>query len=295
MTKVTDMTNASDRVAASEYVLGTDDIELIRLGVQHRLWSDVAHSAWRAAGLRPGHRVLDVGCGPGFASLDLAEWVGARGMVLGVDESAFFVESFQRRATALIAPNARAVVGDVQKLDAAIAMGAEPATSFDLAYARWVLCFVPDPDAVVAGMAAALRPGGRVVVHDYVNYEGGFACAHGDPRFGVVIRAIAKSWRDRGGNPDIVGRLPELFARHGLELEHHGVHQRIARPAGGAWSAMWSWPDMFWPSVLPRLVDSGHLTKIEKDAFDAYWRERAADPHWFMIPPPVHEMIAVRR
>ncbi|MFY9341712.1 MAG: methyltransferase domain-containing protein, partial [Planctomycetota bacterium] len=71
-----------------EYVLGTGADELSRLGLQHRLWSDAAHQAWQRACIRPGQRVLDVGCGPGYAAFDLAQIVTAVGAVVGVDESA---------------------------------------------------------------------------------------------------------------------------------------------------------------------------------------------------------------
>ena len=50
------------------YVLGTGDDELQRLSLQHRLWADAAHAAFRRAGITIAQRVLDVGCGPGFAA-----------------------------------------------------------------------------------------------------------------------------------------------------------------------------------------------------------------------------------
>ena len=83
----------SSQQASAEYVLGTNQAELERLGLQHRLWSDAAHALWRKAGIQPGSRVLDIGCGPGFATFDLAQIVGAAspnvspGGVLAVDES----------------------------------------------------------------------------------------------------------------------------------------------------------------------------------------------------------------
>ncbi|HXU78754.1 MAG TPA: class I SAM-dependent methyltransferase, partial [Methylomirabilota bacterium] len=67
-----------------EYVLGTDGAELERLGLQHQLWLAQAASIWERAGFRRGHRILDVGCGPGFAALDLAERVGPRGRIVAV-------------------------------------------------------------------------------------------------------------------------------------------------------------------------------------------------------------------
>ena len=75
----------------TEYVLGTDRAELERLGLQHQLWLAQATAAWERAGFRRGHQILDVGCGPGFATLDLAQRVGRRGKVVAVDISHRFL------------------------------------------------------------------------------------------------------------------------------------------------------------------------------------------------------------
>src|SRR5687768_12734013 len=73
-----------------DYVLGTQDAEIERLGFQHRVWRDAALAGWRRAGLAEEMRALDVGAGPGWATLDLAEMVGARGEVLAVERSPHF-------------------------------------------------------------------------------------------------------------------------------------------------------------------------------------------------------------
>ena len=62
-----------------DYVLGTHDEEIARLGLQHRVWRPRVLDAWRRAGFTLGQTILDVGCGPGHATLDLAEIVGPRG------------------------------------------------------------------------------------------------------------------------------------------------------------------------------------------------------------------------
>src|ERR1041385_6858244 len=83
-----------------EYVLGTDLDELVRLGFQHQLWLAHAAAAWEQAGFRPGQRLLDVGCGPGYATFDLAHLGGRRGGVTAVDASARFIAHLKAGAAA---------------------------------------------------------------------------------------------------------------------------------------------------------------------------------------------------
>jgi len=57
--------------SAENYVLGTHEDEAFRLGLQHSLWTEHAHAIWKRAGIGFGAKVLDAGCGPGFATFDL--------------------------------------------------------------------------------------------------------------------------------------------------------------------------------------------------------------------------------
>lgn len=59
-----------------DYLLGTGDDEIERLGLQHSVWRPHAARTWNSSGFRQGQTIIDVGCGPGFASLDLADVVG---------------------------------------------------------------------------------------------------------------------------------------------------------------------------------------------------------------------------
>jgi SAM-dependent methyltransferase len=270
-----------------EYVLGTDAAETERLGLQHRLWSASAHALWEQAGIQPGLTVLDLGCGPGHATLDLAQIVGPKGHVIGVDESATFLKQLADQATARRLTNISRVLGDVQDLPAALP--GEVAT-VDVAYARWVFCFLKKPEDVVKGLAKLVKPGGKVAVQDYFNYEYAFTLAPRSLAFEIVISAIGKSWRDAGGNPDIMGNLPGLFVKHGFRVETLSVSQRIARPG----HPLWFWPQSFWDSYLPRLVSNGFLSSSQRSDFETVWQEASKNSAAFCVVPPVFDLIAVR-
>lgn len=240
--------------AAKEYVLGTGIDELERLAFQHRLWSDAAHAAWRTARIRIGQRILDVGCGPGFASFDLAQLVTRQGQVVGVDESSHFVDYLNQQAQVRGLGHLSARTGDVQHLAEVLS----PQESFDLAYARWVLCFVKDPRAVIAGICRAVRPGGRVVIHDYFHYES-LTMAPKNTAHDRAVQATRLSWHYRGGNTDVAGHLIGWFAEHGAECTHFQTHARAARGA----DTMFHWPQIWWQTYAPKLVAMGYLTEQE--------------------------------
>ncbi len=275
------------------YVLGTGDDELARLGLQHRLWSDAATDAWKRAGIGMGSRVLDVGCGPGFASFDLAQLVSPSGRVVGVDESAPFVDYLSSQSRSRGLPHLSGIVRDVQ----ALASDPIPGAPFDAAYARWVLCFVRDPESVVAGVAAHLRPGAHFVVHDYFNYTGMTAA----PRLAShdrLVAATAHSFRARGGDPDVVGRLPALLIKHNFEVLHLSVHQRVARGGtrpDGSTDPMLAWPLTWWRTFAPKLVAMGSITQVQCDEALSDLAAIEHDEMRFIVCPPVYEVIARRR
>src|SRR5213083_407929 len=79
-----------------DYVLGTHNEELARLGLQHRVWRPVVLDCWQRAGITVGKRVLDVGAGPGYATVDLAEIVGTTGEVIALERSRNFIRAMEQ-------------------------------------------------------------------------------------------------------------------------------------------------------------------------------------------------------
>lgn len=265
-----------------EYVLGTSDAEIDRLGLQHRLWGETARAIWRRAGFCPGQTLLDVGCGPGFGALELAEIVGSTGRIIGIDESARFLAYLRGECARRNVANIDARHGDVQQLDL-------PSAGIDGAYARWVLCFVREPERVVRAVARALRPGGVFAVQDYFNYTA-LALAPRSAIFGRVVQAIEARWRAHGGDPDLVARLPRMLREAGLTLREIAPITRALRPSDD----FWQWPTTFFRNFVPTLVPEGFLKQSEADELAREWQSRSADPDTFFFTPPVFDVIATK-
>ena len=122
---------------------------------------------WRTAGnsagylvshLRSGQRLLDVGCGPGTLTIDLARIVSP-GEVVGIDTVQEVVDEARALAAECAVGNVSFRTGDFR--DA----GLQPA-SFDVVHAHQVLQHLQDPVGALAVMASLVRPGGIVAARD---------------------------------------------------------------------------------------------------------------------------------
>jgi ubiquinone/menaquinone biosynthesis C-methylase UbiE len=128
-----------------------------------RFWVEAPHPFVTRARLRdalaprPGERVLEVGPGTGYYTLDVAEWVSADGRVDVLDLQQEMLGHVARRAHEREIENIHAARGDAQALP-------YPDDTFDAAYLVAVLGEVPDQDAALRELARVLRPGGRLVV-----------------------------------------------------------------------------------------------------------------------------------
>lgn len=277
------MRGKSHRPEGSAYLLGSQVEELERLASQHATWAREAQALWGRAGFGPGQRLIDLGCGPGFATFDLARIVGPSGRVVAVDNAVRFLEHLRLRARERGLDQIEVVNADVREF-------VLPTTGFDGAYARWLLCFVDRPDAVIGAAARALRPGGVLAVNDYFNY-GAFTFAPRSKVMGRVVAAVQESWRRHGGDLDIQSRMPKILDRCGFEVLEIRPITHIVRPG----SALWNWPLSFFRGFLPTLVDSELISSEDADAFLAEWDARSADPLSFLFLPPLVDILARRR
>ncbi len=262
-----------------DYVLGTHDEEIQRLGLQHRVWRSKMLDAWTAAGITEGSRVVDLGCGPGYASVDLAEIVGPRGEVFAIERSTRFLDftrdECQRRGFA-----------NVRVLEADLTGDISFAHEFDALWCRWVASFIPDLPRLVQHVSSALRPGGHAIFHEYVNYATWRTIPHVDALEAFVTQVMA-SWRDAGGEPDIATTLLPTLCSVGFDIVDATPLIFAVSPA----HFVWQWPRAFIMSNLTRLVESGRVTETWAAQVRHDFAVFEQSPNALMLTPMVLQII----
>ncbi len=262
-----------------EYILGTDRDELARLEFQHEVWVAPLHELAARAGLREGHRLLDLGCGPGFTSLELAELVGRSGRVIACDASARFLGFLRAERERRGAPQIEPLEARVEELEL-------PPQSLDAVYARWLFCWLPDPGAALARLVPLLRPGGVILVQDYLDWGAMKLLPHGAV-FARGVEACLASWKQGGSRIDVMEILPGFARENGLRVERFETRSRL----GGVGSLEWRWMEQFFLAYLPKLVERGGYAAQELEAWRAEWSARAAAGASFALAPTMADLV----
>ncbi|MYU25202.1 methyltransferase domain-containing protein [Streptomyces sp. SID8352] len=239
-------------------------------------WRTAANSAAYLLGsLEPHMTVLDVGCGPGTITADLAALVPG-GRVTGVDRAAGILERAAATAAGRGLANVSFEVADVQALH-------YPDDTFDVVHAHQVLQHVSDPVRALREMGRVTRPGGLVAVRDadYAAMTWYPASAGLDDWLDLYHRVA----RANGGEPDAGRRLKAWAMEAGFtDITASSGTWTYATPEEREW---WSglWADRtLESSYADRATEGRHATPERLRAVSAAWREWGACPEgWFSV------------
>jgi SAM-dependent methyltransferase len=256
---------------AETYTHGHDD-SVLR---SHR-WRTVENSAaYVASRFVPGASVLDVGCGPGTITVDIARRV-APAAVLGIDASAEVIAGAVDAARRDDVPNVEFAVGDVYALE-------HPDASFDVVHAHQVLQHVADPVSALREMRRVCSPEGVVATRDSI-YRA-FTWYPGDARLDRWLELYCAVARANGGEPDAGSRLRAWALDAGFGA---------VRTSASAWCyaddkerAWWGdlWAERITKTALAaRAQELGLATTTDLADLAAGWRAWAAAPNgWFAV------------
>jgi SAM-dependent methyltransferase len=220
-------------------------------------------------GVAPGKRCVDLGCGGGHVTIELARRAGVSGHATGVDLDEALLSAARAEAAAHGLDNVTFRAGPVEGFSE---------TGFDLVYARMLLSHLRDSAGVVGSMAAAVRPGGTVAVED-VHFTGCFT----EPEcsaYNSWVSWFREAVRRNKGDLEIGPRLPVLLRAAGLT----NVGVRVAQPVylDGPRKQL---QQMSMEMTRTAILASGVTSADEYDAAHAELKSFTDDPNTLVASP----------
>ncbi|MEO6991422.1 MAG: methyltransferase domain-containing protein [Candidatus Baltobacteraceae bacterium] len=230
------------------------------------------------AGISPGMRVVVFGEGIGDLALLVAERVGPSGAVLGIAEDERAIAQAERcaREQCFAQVTFRCEPYDTLALDAPV----------DAAIGRFFLMGRPEPVGAIRRAASLVRPGGRVIFHEW--HLESMLCRHTSswpelPLYRKFARTTVDALRSDGVHVDMGLRLPNAFVEAGLSMP--AVHTDL-RAVSGSGAHGYAFFDETLPRVLAAMqrlgVDPAH--ELRSEAFAARLEQEAvaAGGHAFL-------------
>jgi ubiquinone/menaquinone biosynthesis C-methylase UbiE len=203
------------------------------------------------AGIAPGMRALDIGCGPGWVALSLARRVAAQGRVFAVDQNPRMLD--------LARENARSAgVSNITFIEGGFDVAFAERGALDAVVGRRVLMYQPDAKRAVTQLSDAVRPGGVIAFHEHDMVE------IGDGRTSLPLHDRVRSWlremlRREGANLRMGFDLYSTLASAGLVVERVRAEANVLTPTA-------DYPiGSIIRAVLPRLLHLGIVNEAEVD------------------------------
>jgi SAM-dependent methyltransferase len=199
--------------AAAGYVIRGGEAGKRRLELLARVLWPTTLRLLRRAGVRPGMRCLDLGCGGGDVTLALARMTGIPPTGVDLDQVKLAAARQEAARQGL----------DVDFREGNVADLAEDA-AYDLVYARFVLTHLRNPAVAVERARHALRPGGALVVED-IDFTGSF-CYPPSAAYEKYCQLYRAAVERRGADPDIGPKLFGILRQAGLA----DLHVELVQP-----------------------------------------------------------------
>ena len=263
-------------MASYRYLLGDSRRETARLKHQARLWDPTAHALFDRLKIKRGWRVLEIGPGQGSLHMELRRRV--RGPVDAVERSSTFAAGIRRQCRR--DGFGAGTLWECDLLDAPL-----PKNTYDLIFVRWVFLFLPDPEAHLKKLAAALKPGGRLAVEDYSRET--LRMVPQPPEWNAFIQADLAFLASQGGDGNIGAKLPPLLENVGLKVVE--VTPTIKMGAPG--SAMWTWLSTYFLNVMPRYAAFRPFNARKAAALRRHWLAAAKKKTSLLISCTVLDVV----
>jgi len=258
------------------YLLGDSRREAARLRRQAQLWDPTAFALFDRIKVRRGWRVLEVGPGKGSLHMELRRRV--KGPIDAVERSHVFADLLRSRCR-------RDGFGQGTIWETDLIAAGLPAATYDLIFARWVFLFLPDPDAHLRKLVAALKPGGVLAIEDYCRAT--MRRVPEPPHWENFLKADLAFFASQGGDVNIGVRLPAMMEAAGLRVT--GIEPTTK--AGHPGSPTWNWVTNWVMSVISRLPT---FPPAKAKNLRRKWLAAGRNPASLLVAPCVLDVVGTK-
>ena len=260
-----------EKKADATYVLGHPKGEELRLRRLGQLLYGFTKRLFQQAGIVPGMKVLDVGCGVGDVALLLAELIGPTGSIVGVDIYPPALETARARLQAAGFENATFLAGDIREIALA--------NDFDAVVGRNILMYTANPADVLRVCASHLRPGGVVAFQEseWSITEWWAKMSTLPPLVRQVTAWTVEGFRKAGAEMQMGFKFPQFFLDAGLPLPHISLDCIVGTEAD--WVGYDFLTDVL-RDFLPKMYEYGIVNELlDADTYVARLREEIRQQH----------------
>lgn len=248
-----------------------------RLRVLARAMHPTTAALFDRVGVAPGMSCLDVGCGGGDVTCELARRVAPGGRAVGIDMDAAKIAIAREEAETAGVRSVEYREGDV--------LATEFAPDYDVLYVRFLLTHLGDPASALTRISAGLRLNGVLIAED-IDFTGCF-CHPPSAAYDRYVELYQGAAWARGVDPNIGPRLPELLVGAGCER----VGVTVVQPAGRTPAGHEGDVKLVTPLTLENIADSavaeGLASREEIDGLVAELYELAADSRTLLAFPRI--------
>lgn len=263
-----------------DYFLGVHQKELERLDRQHTAWQPSTQQLIQQANLPNCKSILDLGCGPGFTTFELADNC-PNAQITALDKGMLYQRFLNHQIEQKQAKNITPLHDDILNLS-------QQEGQYDGAFCRWVLAFlIDDLPNILAAIYQKLNKGGVFAAMEYLTLGNVLSSPPNDG-----FMANTKAWHNfyltNDGDANIGTYLPKLLMEAGFTIEHQTCVGGFT-PVGHRW---WHWWRDAHVNFAPVFVEQNLMTEAEKQQATAFFKEQETNEKGFIYSPVILQIVA---
>lgn len=263
-----------------DYFLGVHQRELERLDRQHLAWQPEMQNLIKTAHLADCKTILDLGCGPGFTTFELAKNC-PNSQITALDKATLYQEYLRFQINTHQTKNIQPLHADI--LDLTNQKGL-----YKAAFCRWFLAFlIADLPTVLSNIYQKLQPGGVFAIMEYLTLDS-FTCSPPNKSFDAYTKAWNNFYLNHGGDAKIGTYLPTLLKKVGFTIEAQECVGGIS-PVKHRW---WNWWRDAFDNFAPTFVEQNLMTKTDFDALNTYWKTQETTETGFIYSAVIVQIVA---